>query len=125
MDEVIRRARADGCGDEAAAACGELVGVNAQGEPGARAAFEMIVTSFATGDRETLRPLLSDEVYENFAGAIVERARMAGARFTGSSVERVVGADSLRGIVIAPDQALNLGLRVLDAMGITTEHDPD
>ncbi len=41
---------------------------------GARAAFEMVVTSFATGDRETLRPLLSDEVYENFAGAIVERA---------------------------------------------------
>ena len=41
---------------------------------GGRAAFEMIVTSFASGDRETLRPLLSDEVYENFAGAIVERA---------------------------------------------------
>ena len=41
---------------------------------GGSAAFEMIVTSFATGDRETLRPLLSDEVYENFAGAIVERA---------------------------------------------------
>jgi len=41
---------------------------------GARGAFEMVVTSFATGDRETLRPLLSDEVYENFAGAIVERA---------------------------------------------------
>lgn len=41
---------------------------------GGSAAFEMIATSFATGDRETLRPLLSDEVYENFAGAIVERA---------------------------------------------------
>ena len=41
---------------------------------GSREAFEMIVTSFAAGDRETLRPLLSDEVYENFAGAIVERA---------------------------------------------------
>lgn len=41
---------------------------------GARASFEMVVTSFATGDRETLRPLLSDEVYENFAGAIVDRA---------------------------------------------------
>ena len=41
---------------------------------GGRAAFEMIATAFATGDRETLRPLLSDEVYENFAGAIVERA---------------------------------------------------
>ncbi len=40
---------------------------------GVRMAFEMIVASFANGDRETLRPLLSDEVYENFAGAIVER----------------------------------------------------
>ena len=37
---------------------------------GARGAFEMIVTSFANGDRDTLRPLLSDEVYENFAGAL-------------------------------------------------------
>jgi predicted lipid-binding transport protein (Tim44 family) len=41
---------------------------------GARSAFDMIVASFAAGDRDTLRPLLSDEVYENFAGAIVERA---------------------------------------------------
>ena len=57
----------------------------------------------------------------DLAGAIVERARLAGTRFHGSTVDRVVGADSLRGIVIAPDQALNLGLRVLDAMGITTE----
>ncbi len=40
---------------------------------GARMAFEMVVTSFANGDRETLRPLLSDEVYENFAGAIDAR----------------------------------------------------
>jgi predicted lipid-binding transport protein (Tim44 family) len=37
---------------------------------GARGAFEMVVTSFANGDRKTLRPLLSDEVYENFTGAI-------------------------------------------------------
>jgi predicted lipid-binding transport protein (Tim44 family) len=41
---------------------------------GARAAFDMIVASFAAGDRETFRPLLSDEVYENFAGAIIDRA---------------------------------------------------
>ncbi len=40
---------------------------------GTRMAFEMIVTSFANGDRDTLRPLLSDEVYENFSGAITER----------------------------------------------------
>lgn len=40
---------------------------------GARSAFEMIVTSFANGDSETLRPLLSDEVFENFDGAINSR----------------------------------------------------
>lgn len=42
---------------------------------GARAAFEMIVTAFAAGDTETLRPLLSDEVFENFNGAIKARAK--------------------------------------------------
>lgn len=37
---------------------------------GARSAFEMIVGAFANGDTATLRPLLSDEVYERFAEAI-------------------------------------------------------
>ncbi|PPR14072.1 MAG: hypothetical protein CFH42_00940 [Alphaproteobacteria bacterium MarineAlpha12_Bin1] len=41
---------------------------------GARGAFEMIVTSFATGDTDTLKPLLSDEVYDNFSKAIKERS---------------------------------------------------
>lgn len=40
---------------------------------GARAAYEMIVTAFAGGDRRSLRPLLSDEVYEGFASAIEAR----------------------------------------------------
>ena len=40
---------------------------------GARAAYEMIVTAFATGDRRALRNLLSREVYEGFEGAIRER----------------------------------------------------
>lgn len=40
---------------------------------GSRAAFEMIVEAFARGDRETLRPLLANEVYERFAGAIDSR----------------------------------------------------
>ncbi len=46
---------------------------------GARGAFEMIVAAFAAGDTRTLRPLLSDEVYRNFAAAIDARAR-AGER---------------------------------------------
>lgn len=40
---------------------------------GARAAFEMIVTAFAHGDAKSLRPLLADEVYKDFSGAIDER----------------------------------------------------
>lgn len=40
---------------------------------GAKAAFEMIVTAFAQGDTGTLRPLLADDVYENFAAAIKGR----------------------------------------------------
>jgi len=41
---------------------------------GARAAFEMIVGAYAKGDKTTLRPLLSDEVYQPFASTIDERA---------------------------------------------------
>jgi predicted lipid-binding transport protein (Tim44 family) len=42
---------------------------------GARSAFEMIVAAFAAGDTATLRPLLSDEVFENFRAAIEARRR--------------------------------------------------
>lgn len=40
---------------------------------GASGAYEMIVTAFAEGDRETLKPLLSDEVFANFDAAIDDR----------------------------------------------------
>ncbi len=40
---------------------------------GARQAFEMIVSAFAQGDTRSLKPLLSGEVYERFAGAIRQR----------------------------------------------------
>ncbi len=40
---------------------------------GARAAFDMIVSAFAAGDLRTLRPLLADDVYENFAKAVQDR----------------------------------------------------
>ncbi|MBV8505327.1 MAG: Tim44 domain-containing protein [Alphaproteobacteria bacterium] len=41
---------------------------------GARTAFDMIVTAFANADKAALRPLLSDEVFQQFATAIDERA---------------------------------------------------
>jgi predicted lipid-binding transport protein (Tim44 family) len=40
---------------------------------GARAAYEMVVTAFAEGDRRQLRNLLSREVYDGFDTAIGER----------------------------------------------------
>lgn len=40
---------------------------------GAEAAFRMIVTAFAAGDRTALRPLLGDDTYTAFEGAITAR----------------------------------------------------
>lgn len=40
---------------------------------GARMAFEMIVGAFAAGDKQALRPLLSDDVFAAFAHAIDDR----------------------------------------------------
>jgi len=40
---------------------------------GAKAAYEMIVTAFAQGDRQTLKNLLEKEVYDGFERAIKDR----------------------------------------------------
>jgi predicted lipid-binding transport protein (Tim44 family) len=40
---------------------------------GAKSAYQMIVTAFAKGDREALRPLLSADVMSGFDAAIAER----------------------------------------------------
>ena len=42
---------------------------------GAKAAYEMIVTAFAQGDRATLKNLLAADVYDGFVGAIAEREK--------------------------------------------------
>jgi predicted lipid-binding transport protein (Tim44 family) len=40
---------------------------------GAKQAYEMIVTAFATGDRKTLKTLLDKDVYDGFEKAIADR----------------------------------------------------
>lgn len=40
---------------------------------GAKAAYEIIVTAFAEGNRKTLKDLLSTEVYDGFSSAIADR----------------------------------------------------
>lgn len=60
-------------------------------ETGARAAFEFIVAAFAAGERDKLRPLLNDEVYENFESAI--SAREAAGQKQETTLVRVKSAD--------------------------------
>jgi predicted lipid-binding transport protein (Tim44 family) len=50
---------------------------------GARAAYEMTVTAFARGERDVLRPLLSEDVFDTFDRAIKSReARNVRVDFT-------------------------------------------
>jgi predicted lipid-binding transport protein (Tim44 family) len=62
---------------------------------GARAAYEMIVTAFANNDRAGLRPLLSEEVYTAFEGAMrgrEERSEKVTFTFVGFQEAKIVAA---------------------------------
>src|SRR5437588_2387246 len=63
---------------------------------GARAAYEMIVTAYAQGDRRSLRNLLSREVYDGFEAAIKERetrSEKAETRFVSIDKADLAGAE--------------------------------
>lgn len=63
---------------------------------GSKAAYEMIVTAFAEGDRKTLRQLLSRDVYDGFAGAIDQREAQGETiefRFIGIDRADITGAE--------------------------------
>jgi predicted lipid-binding transport protein (Tim44 family) len=63
---------------------------------GARAAYEMIVTAFAEGDRRQLRSLLSREVFDGFDAAIGEResrGETAETRFVSIDGSTITGAE--------------------------------
>lgn len=75
---------------------------------GAKIAYEMIVMSFADGDRKTLKNLLSREVYESFAAALNERdARSEVIKSSFVGIEKV----NITGAEIKNDEAL-LNLRI-------------
>ncbi len=63
---------------------------------GAKAAYEMIVTAYASGDRQTLRNLLDKEVFDGFERAIKDR-EAAGRRvdftFVGLPKVEISGAE--------------------------------
>ena len=58
---------------------------------GARAAFGMIVEAYAKGDTATLRPLLSDDLYDAFGNAI--RARIAEGEMHETRIEHMKVSD--------------------------------
>jgi predicted lipid-binding transport protein (Tim44 family) len=63
---------------------------------GARAAYEMIVTAYAEGDRRTLRGLLSRDVYDGFETAITEREKrgdVVESRFVSIDKATITGAE--------------------------------
>jgi predicted lipid-binding transport protein (Tim44 family) len=63
---------------------------------GCRAAYEMIVTAYAEGDRRNLKNLLSKDVYDGFDAAIRERetkGETSETRFVSIDKSEITGAD--------------------------------
>jgi len=63
---------------------------------GAKIAYEMVVTAFADGDRNTLKNLLAADVYDGFVSAIAEREareERVESTFVGVSDARITHAD--------------------------------
>jgi len=63
---------------------------------GAKAAYEMIVTAFAEGDRRTLKNLLAKDVFDGFATAIAERENRGEtmeSRFVAIDKVELIGAE--------------------------------
>jgi predicted lipid-binding transport protein (Tim44 family) len=63
---------------------------------GAKAAYEMIVTAYANGDRRQLKDLLGREVYEGFEAAIRDREQRGEkieSRFVSIETAEITGAE--------------------------------
>jgi predicted lipid-binding transport protein (Tim44 family) len=95
---------------------------------GAKKAHELIVTAFAKGDRETLRPLLNDEVRETFESAMKSReAQGESVKFTlvGYKDVKIVHA-SLKGRIA--EVTVSFGVQFISstakADGTVVEGDP-
>jgi len=96
---------------------------------GARTAFEMIIAAFARGDKAALRPLLSDEVFRQFAAAIDER--VAAEETLETRIVKLDTVDVVEAELVGPMAQLTLKLvshqiNVTRAMdGSIVDGDPD
>ncbi len=64
---------------------------------GAKMAFEMVVDAFAKGDTATLRPLLGDDVYDEFAAAI--RGRLAAEQTHDTTIVSLDDVDLVQAVM--------------------------
>jgi predicted lipid-binding transport protein (Tim44 family) len=87
---------------------------------GAESAFRMIVAAFAAGDRVALRPLLSDETYRAFEGAIA--AREAAGETQRTEIQSMPGA-SIESAELRNRHAIITMRFVSDQVNLTTAKD--
>ena len=87
---------------------------------GAKAAFEIVVGAFAAADRTALRPLLSREVYDNFAGAI--EARAAAGEQMKTTVVAIKSVDVLEAEMLGYDASVTVKF-VSDQINLTRDRD--
>jgi len=82
---------------------------------GARAAYEMIVEAFASGDIRSIRNYLSDTVYETFKGAVVARERaghVSDLKFVGIDHAAIVDSGVADGAMSATTEFTSNQVRV-------------
>src|SRR5215470_5058657 len=95
---------------------------------GARTAFEWIIGAFASGDTATLRPLLNDEVFENFSSAIKARQQAKSTLETtlvGITSTELIEADLQGRNAVATVKIVSDQINVTrDAAGKVIEGDP-
>jgi predicted lipid-binding transport protein (Tim44 family) len=95
---------------------------------GARSAFETIVEAYAAGEKDALRPLLADDVFNGFAGAIDQRRSLGQSLETqliairgADVVEAVMQGSHARVAIRFASEQVNV---VRDAAGTVLEGDP-
>ena len=98
---------------------------------GSRAAYEMILMAYETGDKDTLRPLLAPDVMDSFEGAIDSRKNeglSVDARFIGLRSSKIMDArldDATNTIQIDVRFDAEMIVAVRDANGEIVEGDPE
>ena len=96
---------------------------------GARGAYEMIVEAFASGDLRSIRPFLSDSVYDAFKSAVAireENGHVSDLKFVGIDKASILRSGVDDGTVTATTEFVSNQVRVTrDKQGEVVDGDPN